>query len=175
MLWASHSSESVKRIKCLACPTSSSSPLRSDGTLHMRRPAGESTAPSGPFSSWKSSAEPSGSDAANWKTKFSPANVRRLIWGWWKDGGSLSKKTDGTMWETDCSVIIFQSSDDAILTTFLFTVLHLQVFDDSRFLFCNKHFISDHGQNNPQGYFWKDRKPKCPCLEGFLACLSNCN
>lgn len=74
LLWALHSSDSVKRKERLDRRPSSSG---RDGTLQMRRPAGDRTAPFGPSSSWKRSAEPSGSDAANWKTKFSPANVRR--------------------------------------------------------------------------------------------------
>lgn len=87
VLWALHSSDSVKRKERLVwCPSS-----RRDGTLQMSRPAGERTAPFGPSSSWKRSAELSGSDAANWKTKFSPANVRRLLRGWWKLGGSLTE------------------------------------------------------------------------------------
>lgn len=64
----------------------------------MRRPAGESRAPSGPPSSWKRSADPSGSDAVNWKTKFSPANVWSLFCGWWKVGGLLTEDRGGKKW-----------------------------------------------------------------------------
>lgn len=92
-LWALHSSDSVKwkEWRRKRPPRSSSSSASgSDGTLHMRRPAGERTAPGGASSSWKRSAEPSGSEAANWKTKFSPAKVRRSARGGWKDGGLLT-------------------------------------------------------------------------------------
>lgn len=96
VLWALHSSDSVKRKeRRLERPPSSSSSSASaswsDGALQMRRPAGERTAPSGASSSWKSSAEPSGSEAANWKTKFSPSKVCSSLRGGWKDGGLLTE------------------------------------------------------------------------------------
>ncbi|KAF3857279.1 hypothetical protein F7725_009138 [Dissostichus mawsoni] len=65
----------------------------SDGTLQMRRPAGDRTPPPGPSSSWKRSAEPSGSDAANWKTKFSPENVNLEVSGSQRRQGLLGLET----------------------------------------------------------------------------------
>lgn len=97
VLWVLHSSESVKLKDGLT-----SSCRRIEGTVQMRRPAGDSAAPSGPSSSWNRIAEPSGSDAANWKTKFSPANVCRLLWGRWKDGGLFTGKQTDTWPLSSC-------------------------------------------------------------------------
>lgn len=120
VLWALHSSDSVKRKGRLDWRPSSSG---SDGTLQIRRPAGERTAPFGPSSSWKRSAEPSGSDAANWKTKFSPANVRSSLWGRWKAGSSLTEDRGGKLEKQSAEIylfcnlyaIIFQSSNELSL------------------------------------------------------------
>lgn len=87
LLWALHSSDRVKLTKWLDWPLL---PTRATGTFQIRRPAGERVAPSGPLSRWKSRAEPSGSDAANWKTNFSPEKVLRSLSGLWKAGGSLT-------------------------------------------------------------------------------------
>lgn len=82
LLWASHSSDTVN----WKLRTSSSS------TFQMRSPAGEIEAPGGPVSSWKSRAEPSGSVAVNWYTKFSPKKVCKPSCGAWKVGGRLAEE-----------------------------------------------------------------------------------
>lgn len=133
VLWALHSSDRVKRKERLVwCPSS-----RSEGTLQMSRPAGERTAPFGPSSSWKRSAEPSGSDAANWKTKFSPANVRRLLWGRWKLGGSLTEDR-GAKESWVCTTTTNHHSYSHLL-------VHSSFSDKLCFLSWNKLFTSEHG------------------------------
>ncbi len=162
VLWALHSSESVKRNERL------DSSSGSNGTLQMRRPAGERTAPFGPSSSWKRSAEPSGSDAANWKTKFSPANVRRPLWGRWKAGGSLTEDRRGKTWEADYNGVLkyihdavtVQSSNLSSLFSLFAIKFMIGLWFDDRisFLSSNKLFYkwSYFGKNIPWGCFWKN-------------------
>lgn len=89
LLRASHSSDTVNWKLCVS----------SSCTFQMRSPAGEIVAPGGPVSSWKSRAEPSGSVAVNWYTKFSPKKVCRPSRGLWKVGGRLAAEMKGEFQE----------------------------------------------------------------------------